>query len=85
MKGQNMEKKPIRHADRTLLNLHPQVMDAGDATTVKTIAFMAAVKQVARQFPNVKEGDQIDWTAELNGRTTVTRYLLDAAAEQLLQ
>jgi hypothetical protein len=82
--SQKMEKKPIRHADRTLLNTHPQVMEVGNATTVGTVAHLAAVKQIAGNFA-VKEGDQIEWKAELEGLITVTRSMLDAATEELIR
>jgi hypothetical protein len=80
-----MEEKPMRFADQTWLDTHPQVMDVGDATTVGTIAHLAAVKQIARDFPAVKEGDQIEWKAGLRGRITVDRSMLDAAIEERLR
>ena len=83
-KSQNMEKKPIRTADRTVLHTHPEVMEAGNATTVGTIAHIAAVRKITGNFA-VKEGDQIEWEAELKGTITVTRAMIDAAAEQLIR
>ncbi len=80
-----MEEKPIRFADQTWLDTHPQVRDIGNATTVGTVAHLAAVKQIARDFPGVKEGDQIEWKAELRGRITVDRSMIDAAIEERLR
>jgi hypothetical protein len=79
-----MEQKPIRYADQTWLTIHPQVEEVGNGTTVGTVAFMATVRQIAGNFA-VKEGDQVEWNAELKGRITVTRRMLDAATEQMLQ
>ena len=82
-----MEMKPIRSADQTWLNTHPQVQEVGNATTVGTVAHVAAVKQIALNLPigALKEGDQIEWKAELNGRITVDRSMLDAAIEERLR
>jgi len=82
-----MEKEPIRHADQTWLNTHPQVQEVGHNTTVATIARLTAVARISLDHPigAVKEGDQIEWKAELKGRITVDRAMLDAAAEQLLR
>lgn len=79
-----MDEKPIRHVDRTLLNTHARVEEVGNKTTVETIAFIAAVRKIAGDF-EVKEGDQVEWKAELTGHITVTRSMLSAATEQLLQ
>lgn len=84
-KSQKMEKKPIRTADRALLNTHPQVQEVGNATTVGTVAHMVAIKAIARKLPAVKEGDQIEWKAELRGLITVARSMLDGAREEFLR
>jgi hypothetical protein len=57
------------------------VMEVGNGTTVGTVAQMAAVRQIADDFTTVKEGDQIEWKAELKGRITVDRSMLNAAME----
>ena len=67
-----------------MLHTHPEVMEAGNATTVGTIAHIAAVRKIAGNFA-VREGDQVEWEAELKGSITVTRAMLDAAAEQLIR
>jgi hypothetical protein len=80
-----MEEKPIKFADQTWLTAGSEVMEAGDATSVGTIAHIAAIKQIARDIQVVKEGDQIEWKAELKGRITVDRSMLNAAIEQHLR
>lgn len=82
-----MEQKPIRHADQIVLNTHPEHTIIGDNTTVGTIAHRAAIHQIAlnTSIGDVKEGDQFEWKAELTGRITVTRSMLDAVTEQYLR
>jgi hypothetical protein len=84
--GRMREPRRSGFVDEIVLNTIPEVRVIGGATDLATVAFLAATARVASSWMSdrAQEGDQIEWKATLSGRITVTKQILDAALNKLM-